>query len=288
MAKRSTFWRNFSCLSLSTFLALGTSSCSSLFYFPSHTLYYSPKRLGYEAKQVSFHAQDGTTLYAWLFKPPEGSTPPRGTIIQFHGNAENMSSHYLSLAWLVEQGYQLVAFDYRGYGKSEGDPSQKGTYLDALAALDLAWKFHQENHAQHFIVFGQSLGGAIATRALQDFPQKDKVDLLVLDSTFTSYKSVARRKLASFWLTWPISPLGGLLVSDSYNAEDALKDNKSPVLIIHDRSDPVMPFSCGEDSYRLATAKKEFWQLDQGDHIAAFNNPQSPYRKRLVEFLDRL
>jgi hypothetical protein len=199
-----------------------------------------------------------------------------------------MSSHYLSLAWLVEQGYQLVAFDYRGYGKSEGDPSQKGTYFDALAALNLAWKFHQENHAQHFIVFGQSLGGAIAARALQDFPQKDHVDLLVLDSTFTSYKSVARRKMASFWLTWPLSPLASLLVSDEYNAEDALKTNRSPVLIIHDKEDPVLPFSCAEDSYKLVTAKKDFWVLDQGAHIGAFIDPHSPYRLKLVEFLDQL
>jgi hypothetical protein len=284
MAKRGTFLRVVSALSLS----IGIASCSSLFYYPSHTLYYPPKRLGYEAKQVSFQAQDGTTLYAWLFKTPEGSTPPRGTVIQFHGNAENMSSHYLSLAWLVEQGYQLVAFDYRGYGKSEGDPSQKGTYLDALAALNLAWKFHQENHAQHFIVFGQSLGGAIATRALQDFPQKEKVDLLVLDSTFTSYKSVARRKLASFWLTWPISPIGGLLVSDDFNAEKALQENKSQVLIIHDKEDPVLPFSCAEESYKLATAKKDFWVLDQGAHIGAFSDPHSPTRLRLVEYLDQL
>ncbi len=244
--------------------------------------------MGYEAKQVHFTSQDGTVLYAWLFQARGEKNPPLGTIIQFHGNAENMSSHYLSLAWLTEQGYQLVAFDYRGYGRSEGDPSQKGTYLDALAALNVAWDFHQQNHAKRFIVFGQSLGGAIATRALQDFPEKDHVDLLVLDSTFTSYKSVARRKLASFWLTWPFSPLGNVLISDEYNAEEALKQNRSRMLIIHDRNDPVMPFSCGEDSYKLATAQKEFWELNQGEHIAAFSDPHSLNRLRLVELLDSL
>lgn len=268
------------------------SSCSSLFYYPSRQFYYSPKRLGYEAHEIPFKSQDGTQLYGWYFPVREGAEV-KGTIVQFHGNAENMSSHYLSLAWAVEQGYELFTFDYRGYGKSEGDPSQEGTYHDALAALDQAWTLHQKSGSKKFIpkkfiIVGQSLGGAIAMRASEDFSHINETDLIVLDSTFVSYKSVARKKLASFWLTWPFSWLGNLLVSDRYSAEDALKKNHVKLLVIHDEKDPAVPFSCSEDFYPLAQSPKLFWKLHEGGHVAAFIDSHSPYRKQFIEIIDAL
>jgi fermentation-respiration switch protein FrsA (DUF1100 family) len=262
-------------------------SCSSLFYYPSRQFYYSPKRLGYEAHEIPFKSRDGKQLYGWYFPVPQGAGI-KGTIIQFHGNAENMSSHYLSLAWLAEQGYQLFTFDYRGYGKSEGEPTQQGTYDDALAALDQAWKLHAEKAARRFIIDGQSLGGAIAMRASADFAHKSEVSLIVLDSTFVSYKSVARKKLASFWLTWPFSWLGDLLVSDEYSAEKALQENQTRLLVIHDENDPAVPFSCSEDFYPLAKSPKDFWKPHDGRHIAAFSDPHSPYRRSFLELLDSL
>lgn len=282
----SRFRKFFLSLTLILFSPL-LSSCSSLFYYPSRSLYYLPSRLGYHAQELTFKAADGTQLYGWFFAVPEGS-PVLGTIIQFHGNGENMSSHYLSLVWLVEQGYQLFTFDYRGYGKSQGDPDQKGTYQDGLAALAQAWEFHQKYGASRFIVYGQSLGGAIATRALEDFAEKSKVDLLVLDSTFVSYQSVARKKMASFWLSWPFSPLAGVLISDEYSAEQALKENKSRVLVIADREDPAVPFSCSKDFYPEISAPKEFWELNEGYHIGVFSDPHSSRRAQFLRLLDTL
>lgn len=274
-------------LSILLLFSLFPSSCSSLFYYPSRQFYYSPKRFGYEAHEIPFKSQDGTQLYGWYF-PVRAGAEIKGTIIQFHGNAENMSSHYLSLAWAVEQGYELFTFDYRGYGKSDGDPSQEGTYHDAIAALDQAWKLHEKSGAKRFVIDGQSLGGVIAMRASADFPHIHETSLLVLDSTFVSYKSVARKKLASFWLTWPISWLGNLLVSDKYSAEDALKKNRVKLLVIADENDPAVPFSCSEDFYSLAQSPKMFWKLHEGGHVAAFIDPHSPYRKQFIEIMDAL
>lgn len=203
-----------------------------------------------------------------------------------------MSSHYLSLAWLIPKGYNLFTFDYRGYGQSEGSPSQKGLYHDALAALEQAWRYHVDSKALRFVVYGQSLGGAVAMRALPDWPGHDHVDLLVLDSTFLSYKEVASRLLASRWLTWIFQPLPYLLVSDEYSAAAALSENRRPLLIIHDRDDPIVPFACGVEILERASQPKEFWELRNGIHIGVFSeeHPSSPttdYRARFIQVLER-
>jgi uncharacterized protein len=268
------------------------TSCSGLFYQQDRVLYYLPHRVGYEAHEVTFTASDGTKLVGWFFPAHSLHLPPprpKGTIIQFHGNAENMSSHFISLAWVVDHGYNFFTFDYRGYGKSEGSPDQKGTCLDGLAAIDEAWKLHQESGASsgfgRFVVYGQSLGGAIALRALQDSPHRSEVSLLVMDSTFVSYQTVAHKMMARFWLSWPLQWLPYLLVSDQYSAETALKEWKKPLLVIHDQRDPAVPFSMGEQIYADSGSKdKEIWALNQGMHIGTFVNAE-PYRKK---FLDKL
>lgn len=273
---------------ISVSLLAMTTSCSSVFYYPSHELFTVPEKLGYQSREISFKAADGQVLYGWYF-PAENS---KGTIVQFHGNAENMSSHYLSLVWLVAQGYSLFTFDYRGYGKAQGEPEPRGTNLDGIAALDTAWKLHSEklgpNQNKPFVVYGQSLGGLIAARALQDFTHEKAVVLLVQDSTFSSYKTIARRKLAFFWFTWPFSPLGSLVVSDEFASEDVLKASKRRILVIHDELDPAVPFSCGEDIYNMSMGPKEFWKLNQGLHTGVFADPKSVYRAKFVSLLGTL
>ena len=263
--------------------------CSHLFYQPDQILYYPPEKLGLHPETLHFPSRDGTPLLAWYF--PAKTQPAKGTILQFHGNAENMSSHYMSLVWLTQEGYNLVTFDYRGYGGSEGIPNQKGVYLDGLAALDQAWKMHSASQSKQFIVYGQSLGGAIASRSLIDWEKRDQVNLLVMDSSFYSYPTVARRILSRHWVTWVISPLGWLLVSNEYSAEKAIKQGKTRLLVIHDEKDPVVPFSCGEDVFNTATAPKEFWKLEQGRHVGSFivtelKDPAVQMRQKFVKYLE--
>lgn len=261
-------------------------SCSGVFYQPDRNLHYPPEQFQLNPQNIQFLSGDGTHLTGWFFVTKQN--PPKGTLIQFHGNAENISSHYLSLIWMIQSGYNLFVFDYRGYGRSEGNPTQEGTYLDALAALNEGWRLHQLSHKspqKQFIVYGQSLGGAIAMRALTDFDKKDKVDLVVMDSTFLSYRAIARKKLTEHWYTWPLSPLATLLVSDDYSAEKALTDNKIPLLVIHDKMDPVVPFSCGQEIFDNATSEKHFWILNNGKHISFFSPEYVENRSKFLDFL---
>lgn len=263
--------------------------CTHLFYQPDRFLYYPPEKLGYKAVDVHFTAADGTKLFGWWFPAQDKSgaldPKPKGTIVQFHGNAENISSHYASLVWLTREGYNLFAFDYRGYGLSEGEASPEGVYLDGMAALDKAWELRK---GRKFVVYGQSLGGAIAMRAFKDFRHQEQTSLVVLDSTFVSYQTVARRILASRWYTWILSPLPYLLVSDKYSAADALAQNKTPLLVIHDEHDPVVPFADGEDIFAMATSRKEFWRLDDGRHIAVFAPFHAANHERFLKLLRSL
>ena len=271
-------------------LLVSLTSCSGLFYHPDHFLYYPPKQFGLIFEEIGFKAKDGQQLYGWFFPAQEKAVKvkAKGTLVQFHGNAENLSSHYASLVWLVSQGYNLFTFSYRGYGKSEGEPNQKGTYLDGLAALQKAWELNEKAKGQKFVVYGQSLGGAIAMRSVADFSQKDQVCLVVLDSTFLSYKKVAQRLLAHHWMTWLFSPLAQLLVSDEYSPDEALKENKIPLLVIHDRKDPVVSFANGEDLFEAAKSKKIFWPLEMGRHIGVFSSDHPELRKRFTDFLENL
>lgn len=265
--------------------------CGSLFYYPDSVLYYPPERAGYRHEDIRFAAADGTKLHGWHLKADAralGGKAPKGTIVQFHGNAQNISSHYLALAWLTRHGYDLFTFDYRGYGLSEGEPQPRGTYLDGMAALDKAWELHEKSGAKKFVVFGQSLGGLVAMRAFADFRHQDRTTLVVMDSTFVSYKDIVQEKMAGIWLTWLFSPLGRILVSDRYASEPYVPKLKTRLLVIHDKRDPIVGFRNGRKLFDLATGAKEFWELDEGSHTGAFLDDSASLRDRFARFLESL
>lgn len=275
----------FRVLFLSCILSL--TGCSSLLYFPDHYIHFPPEKNGFTAMDVDFVAGDGTKLFGWFFKNSQGKT--KGTLIQFHGNAENMSSHYATLVWATKKGYNLFTFDYRGYGKSEGVPNPEGTYKDGMSALDQAWELHQKfSPGTKFIVVGQSLGGVIAMRAFVDFRHQKQTALIVMDSTFSSYQRVAREKLASKWFLWPLQPLTYLLLSDRFASERVIPRVKTPMLVIHDVNDPVIDFENAVHIFRLHGGKKDLWTFDKGSHIGAFSVDSYENRTRFLSFLDAL
>ena len=209
--------------------------------------------------------------------------PVQGTLVQFHGNAGNLSHHAPALTWAIEHGYNLLTFDYRGFGQSESSPSPEGIRLDALAFLQQAKRLHHDYAPGGiFVLVGHSLGGAVALRAAQDFPDQQLVDLVILDSAFASYKRVVFEKLSLNWITWPLAPLAYLAVSDKTSAN--LESFRHPLLIIHSENDPVVPFKCAESiSLQVASKHKTFWKGKEVGHTLAFDSPER--QERLLKFL---
>jgi uncharacterized protein len=260
--------------------------CSHLFYQPSAKHFVDPKQFKLQYEDVYFTSSDGTKLHGWFFKAK--TEKPKGTIVQFHGNAQNISTHFFSLIWMIEHGYNLFTFDYRGYAKSEGKPSQAGIYQDALAALDQALEYHQKNGNGKFVIYGQSTGGAISLRALPDWKSYEKIALIVMDSAFASYRDIAFDKFTDRWFLLPLSPLTLLTVSDEYAADEVFHLISKPTLVIVGMNDKVVPAKFGKGIYQgVKTDQKWLWKVEQGSHIDVYHHPDGAiYRKRFIAFLD--
>lgn len=261
------------------------TSCSGVFYQPSKKHFTRPEQFKLGHEEVWFNSKDGTKLHGWYF--PTTAKVSKGTIIQFHGNAENISTHFYSLIWVINEGYNLFTWDYRGYGKSEGLPSQEGIYHDSLAALAKGRELH--SGGGQLIIYGQSLGGVISIRALPDFEFAKDINLLVHDSSFISYQDVAFKVLKSRWFLWPLSPLAFVLVSDKYASDEVLKKIYWPTLVIVGEKDPIISSDFGKETYKnIPSSRKWLWELPDGRHIDVFHHAEGRYRKQFINLLDQL
>ena len=252
-----------------------------MFFHPARELAAPPELSGGSLEEVFFPSTDGVRLHGWILRPPG---PQKGTLLFFHGNAENMSTHVRAVQWLVKEGYLVFAFDYRGYGTSDGTPDIPGVNRDGVAALDLA--FHLRGGEEGgIVVFGQSLGGAIAAYAVANSPRRGEVKALIIDSSFAGYRRIVRDKLIAGIVTLPLAWPASWTVEDGYSPERWIGSVAPvPVVVIHGTKDPVVPFSHGERLYRLAGEPKGFWKVEGGGHATALLLPD--VRTQLLGFLD--
>jgi hypothetical protein len=269
------------------------SSCSHVFYQPTPYFYSDPvTQFGVNVENIYFPSLDGTELHAWYMKSPKSpkSQKSKGLVVFFHGNAENLTSHYRALVWMLPLGYDLLIFDYRGYGRSKGDPDQAGVYMDAIAALRYARNLQLKNNIPKFIVYGQSLGGIVAMRAIFDFLDRDKINLVVMDSTFSSYQNIAFDKLTDHWYLYPFSPLAYLLVSDKMESQSYISKLDRPLLVIHGEADGIIPPKFGQKIYDLAPSSlpKWIWRVPQAGHIESLSMKNGEYKKKLVDLIEGL
>lgn len=201
----------------------------------------------------------------------------RGVALQFHGNAENMTSHYRFQLWLLFEGWDVLTFDYRGYGSSGGDPSNlSGVRDDGVSAIRWAHDLSKERNLP-LVIFGQSLGGNLLTASLGEFEKSDleQLKLLVIDSSFYSFRSIAREKLSDVWFLWPFQWLGWILVSDELSASRRLKlvspeapgPFEVPALFLHSEADPVVSNRQGERLFAIYPGKKERWTTREPGHV---------------------
>ena len=167
---RLSRWRGRTLRAVVFLLLLGGIShmigCNGLFYYPSARQYSKPADLRVPVEEVEFKSADGTALYGWLLRPP-GEKEALGTVVHFHGNAQNMTSHVHFVDWLAERGYNVFVFDYRGYGRSGGRAKRSGIIADSRAALDYM-RGRKDIDSSRLLVLGQSLGGASLSIVLRD------------------------------------------------------------------------------------------------------------------------
>ena len=251
--------------------AFAWAGLDNVFYYPDHREYTTPAADGYQYEEIQFQSKDGTKLSGW-FIPAQGEA--LGTVIHFHGNAQNMSAHYSFVSWLPANGFNLFVFDYRGYGKSEGNVSRRGIYEDAVAAVKTI-KSRTDIDQDKIILFGQSIGGANAL-AVAGNNRFEGVVGVATDSAFSSYKGVAMDH------TTLLKPFAALLIGNKLSPKKTVQNIAPvPLLLIHGTADQTVPYKHAQVLFKKAGEPKELWTVPNGQHTAALG----PYR---AEFAPKL
>ncbi|MET3497336.1 alpha/beta hydrolase [Variovorax boronicumulans] len=272
---RRRWWKLALC-ALPLFLA---GCVQSMFYYPDRVRYETPDALGLRYESVQFQSTDGTLLTGW-FIPAVGRQNPKeakGTVVHFHGNAQNMSTHWRFVAWLPRQDYNVFVFDYRGYGESEGKPEPKGVFEDSNAALNHV-RSRGDVDAERLFVFGQSLGGTNAI-AVVGSGNRAGVKAAAIESTFYSYSSIAHDKLTG----------AGLLVGDDYAASKYVAAMAPiPLLLIHGTADAVIPLAHSQRLLSVAREPKRLIEVRGAGHLEPMAAARfgTTYQQALTDFFD--
>lgn len=251
------------------------------FYYPNDKVYFQPNELGLEHEDVTFRTEDGLTLSGW-FLPARGTA--RGLVVHFHGNAANITGHIGLVHWLPDAGYHVLMFDYRGYGKSEGRVTRAGTIRDGHAALDYA-RSRPEAEGLPLLVYGQSLGGAVAIVVAADRPE---VDAVVAESTFGSYRGIAAlhaRQLVYF--DWLGRGLARIAISDGYDPIDVVQRiAPRPLLIIAAENDEICFPELARELYDAAGEPKSFWLAPGAEHLGILDVCAEDLQQRVKALFD--
>lgn len=234
---------------------------------PSRELAATPRDIGLAYESVQFEAADGVRLHGWHVPAPNA----RATLLFFHGNAGNISHRLDSLRIFHGLGLNVFIFDYRGYGQSEGRPSEEGTQRDASAA----WRHLVETRGEapeRIVLFGRSLGAALAAW----LAARERPGALILESAFISVPELAAELY--WWL--PARRLARL----HYATRDYLADVRAPVLVAHSPDDEIIGYRHGRALFDAAHAPKAFLELE-GDHNMGFLLSGDTYVRGLDAFL---
>jgi len=239
----------------------------SMIFFPYRELATTPVEWGLEYDDVSLKAQDGTRLHGWYI-PRQGSDQ---VLLFFHGNAGNISHRGESVAIFHRLGLNVFIFDYRGYGHSQGKPSEAGFYEDARAAWHYLTVTRGIDEAD-IIIFGRSLGAAVAGKLASEVQPR----ALILESAFSSARDIAKT-------IFPILSYITIL-RFKFDTADYIRGVTSPLLVVHSPEDEIIPFQLGEKVYQAANQPKRFVAIE-GDHNTGFLHSQPAYERALGEFI---
>ncbi len=249
------------------------------FFAPDNIEYDSPKRKKLKYEDIYFKSTDGTKLHAWFIPAKnQNAINAKASVIQFHGNSQNLSSNWQLVEWLPEHGYNVFVFDYRGYGKSQGKiTTLKGFYEDGVSALNYLHS-RQDIDVNKIFVLGQSIGVSSALNAINQNKSHINIKGVILEGGFYSYSKIAE----------DYYKFSGLFVDDSYSPANFIdKISPIPLMIMHGVNDEVINYRHGEMLYEKAKQPKTFIPV-RGGHIKAFFlETGKEYQKIMLDFLEK-
>ncbi len=239
----------------------------AMFFYPIKKIEVTPKEWALPYESVKIELADKSNISAWYLPHPEATK----TLLFLHGNGGNISHRGNSLFIFHKLKLNVLIIDYAGYGESEGTPSEDSLYQSAAAA----WNYlitDKKVKAEKIIIFGRSLGGAVAV----DLAAKVKAGGLILESTFSSVRDIVD-------IAFPVMS-NFLYLRYSFDSLEKISKVKSPVLMIHSRDDGVIPFELGVKLFEGVISKKDFIQI-KGGHNDGFMQSISIYRRSLRAFI---
>ncbi len=243
---------------------------SKFLYCPVRMVCYSPDELGIGFEEITLTTSDDVKLNGWYIPAPNA----KFTVLFLHGNGGNIMHRLGSIQMFYNLGLNCFIFDYRGYGKSTGKPTEQGTYLDAEAAYE--WLTKEKGiKPQNIIIFGRSMGGSIAAELVR----KAEAGSLVLESAFTSYVAMGKK----FYWYMPVK----WFARYRYNTLEYIRDVKCPMMIIHSPDDEIIPFEFGRQLYIAANEPKKFVEIS-GGHNDGFLVSAELYKSEWLNWLEFL
>ena len=237
-------------------------------FYPDRRLVATPAQAGLDHRDLWIDTADGQRLHGWLVE----AGPKAPLLIFFHGNAGNIGDRVDNVARLVEAGITVLIFDYRGYGKSTGRPTEEGVYADGGAVYEYALGTLGYSPGD-VVLFGRSLGTAVAAH----LASRVEVAGVILESAFTNLKDLA-------WIHYPFLP-GKFLVKGKFNVVEMVKGLKAPLLVVHGDRDGLVPMWMGEKVYQAAPEPKEFYVIQGAGHNDTDLVGGHPYFLRLRSFV---
>ncbi len=236
-------------------------------YFPHNEIVSTPKSISLDYEDLTLTTSDGIDLHAWWVPNPDS----RATLLFLHGNAGNISHRLDSINIFHQLGFSVLIIDYRGYGKSAGKPSEEGTYIDA----ETAWLYltnDKKIDSDEIIIFGRSLGGAIATWLSDRYTSA----ALIIESTFTSIPDIGKHY-------YPYLPTN-FVARIRYPSIEKISNINSPLLVIHSTNDEIVPYKFGKELFNQAKEPKTFLDI-VGGHNDGFISSGNTYIDGINDFV---
>jgi uncharacterized protein len=255
---------------LLVYAAFLLSSENKIIFHPSRYPdgFWNPASQGVLAQDIYFTTEDGIKLHGW-FIPAENAV---ATLLWFHGNAGNISHRLDNIQRLVRLNLNVFIFDYRGYGRSEGVPSEAGIYKDSQAAYDAVLRLDGVSVDTLFL-FGRSLGGICAVQTAMNWPAKG----LLLESVFTNSSDMARK-------IFPLIPLGWAMKS-KLDAVSKVPHLRLPKLFLHGTDDEIVPYDMGRKLFDAAAEPKTFYSIAGAGHNDTYVLGGDEYFNALNQFI---